>query len=200
MNWKRPARSVFALLFLVSLFFLYGCSSGDGTTGTLLMTTGFEDLTPRQGLYFSMDYQTVSMEIGFNMHVNPETVPGKIDLYDKTGTLSGNYDVEVDGDSVVIRFHDGYQLKPGWQYFVSISSRVESAYGHPMKEDTTLEIRTASANIFAQDVSTRSSWPKKASVLGHVLKSLFQNRNPGPSRLSEVRNQWLCLRGLTRIH
>jgi len=164
-TWKRPARSVFTLLFLVSLFFLYGCSSGGGTTGTLLMTTGFEDLTPRHGLYFSMDYQAVSMEIGFNMHVNPETVPGNIDLYDKTGTLSGNYDVEVDGDSVVIRFHGGYQLKPGWQYFVSISSAVESAYGHPMKEDTTLELRTASANIFAQDVSTGSNHAEKTAIV-----------------------------------
>jgi UDP-2,3-diacylglucosamine pyrophosphatase LpxH len=154
MTWKKPPISVFALLFLAYLSFLYGCSSGDGTTGTLLMTTGFEDLTPRHSLYFSMDYQAVSMEIGFNMPVNPETVPGNIDLYDKTGTLSENYDVEVDGDSVFIRFHDGYQLEPGWQYFVSIFSGVESTYGHPMKEDTTLEIRTASANIFTKDAST----------------------------------------------
>lgn len=154
MTWKKPIKSVFALLFLVFFSFLYGCSSDNGTTSTPLMTTGFEDLTLRHGLYFSMDHQAVSMEIGFNMHVNPETVHGNIDLYDKAGTLSENYDVEVDGSSVFIRFHDGYQLKPGWQYFVSIFSGLESANGHPMEEDTTLEMRTASANIFAQDAST----------------------------------------------
>jgi UDP-2,3-diacylglucosamine pyrophosphatase LpxH len=147
--WRRFSGLVLALLFLASLF--QGCSSNNGSTDTLFMTAEPANLTQKHGLYFSLDHQASSMEIGFNMQVNPESVLGNIEVYDKNGTLSGNYSVEVDGDSVFIRFHDGYQLKPGWQYFVSISGRVESANGHTMKEDTTHQVRTGSAHIFAED-------------------------------------------------
>ncbi len=145
---------VLALLFLASLSFSHGCSSNDDSTGTVFMTADLENLIHKHGLYFSMGYQARFIEIGFNKPLNPESVPGNIDLYDKDGTLSENYSVEVDGDSVFILFHDGYQLKAGWQYFVFISGNVESAYGHLMEEDTTLEIRTTSGNIFVEDAVT----------------------------------------------
>ena len=145
---------VLALLFLTFLSFSHGCSSNNDSTGTVFMTADLKNLIHKHGLYFSLDYQAQSIEIGFNKPLNPESVPGNIDLYDKDGTLSENYSVAVDGDSVFILFHDGYQLKAGWQYFVFISGSVESAYGHLMEEDTTLEIRTTSRNIFVEDATT----------------------------------------------
>ena len=145
---------VLALLFLASLSFSHGCSSNDNSTGTVFMTADLKNLIHKHGIYFSLDYQAQSIEIGFNEPLNPESVPGNIDLYDKDGTLSENYGVEVDGDSVFILFHDGYQLKAGWQYIVFISGSVKSAYGHLMEEDTTLEIRTTSRNIFVEDAAT----------------------------------------------
>ncbi|MBW1945062.1 MAG: metallophosphoesterase, partial [Deltaproteobacteria bacterium] len=108
-------------------------------------------LIQKHGLYFSLDYRTRSIEIGFNMQLKPNSVPGNIDLYDKNGTLSENYSVEVDGNSVFIYFHDGYQLKPGWQFFLFVSEMVRSAWGHPMQQDTTFQIRTTSSHILAED-------------------------------------------------
>ncbi|MBW1743187.1 MAG: hypothetical protein JRJ47_07115, partial [Deltaproteobacteria bacterium] len=123
---------VFALLFLASLSFSHGCSSNDESPDTLFLTANLENLIHKHDLYFSLDYLARSIEIGFNMYLNPESVPGNIDLYDKDGTLSENCSVEVDGNSVFVRFHDGYELKPGWQYFVSISEMVHSVLGHSM--------------------------------------------------------------------
>jgi UDP-2,3-diacylglucosamine pyrophosphatase LpxH len=151
MTWKGHTGSVFALLLLGALSFFHGCSSNDDSTNNLFMAEGLRDLTHKHGLYSSLDHQAPSMEIGFNMHINPETAPGNIDLYDKNGTLSENYELEVDGDSVFIRFQEDYQLKPGWQYFISIAAGVESAYGHTLNEDTTLQVRTTSADIYAED-------------------------------------------------
>jgi hypothetical protein len=88
---------VLALLFLMSLSFSHGCSSNDDSTGTVFMTADLKNLIHKHGIYFSLDYQAQSIEIGFNKPLNPESVPGNIDLYDKDGTLSENYGVEVDG-------------------------------------------------------------------------------------------------------
>ncbi|MBW2173027.1 MAG: hypothetical protein JRF69_13880 [Deltaproteobacteria bacterium] len=152
--WKRPSVLVFALIFLTSLSFFHGCSSNDESADTIFLTANLASLIHKHGLYFSLDHQARSIEIGFNMFLNPESVPGNIDLYDKNGTLSENYSVEVDGSSVFIRFHDGYQLKPGWQYFLPISEMVRSILGHSMKEETTFQIRTTSGHILAEDALT----------------------------------------------
>ncbi|MBW2157034.1 MAG: hypothetical protein JRG87_10370, partial [Deltaproteobacteria bacterium] len=93
---------VLALLFLTFLSFSHGCSSNNDSTGTVFMTADLKNLIHKHGLYFSLDYQAQSIEIGFNKPLNPESVPGNIDLYDKDGTLSENYSVAVDGDSVFI--------------------------------------------------------------------------------------------------
>jgi len=147
--WKRPSVLVFALILFASLSSLHGCSSNDESPDTIFLTANLVNLIHKHGLYFSLDHQARSIEIGFNMFLNPESVPGNIDLYDKNGTLSENYSVEVGGSSVFIRFHDGYQLKPGWQYFLPISQMVRSVLGHSMKEDTTFQIRTTSGHILA---------------------------------------------------
>jgi UDP-2,3-diacylglucosamine pyrophosphatase LpxH len=156
---------ILALLFLVSLSFFPGCSSNDDSTGTVFMTADLKNLIYKHGLYFPLDYQARSIEIGFNKQLNFESVPGNIDLYDKDGTLSENYGVEVDGDSVFILFHDGYRLKAGWQYFVFISGSVESAYGYPMEEDTTLEIRTISGNILVEDSASGGTIPGERTAI-----------------------------------
>ena len=156
---------VLALLFLASLSFFHGCSSNDDSTGTVFMTADLKNLIQKHSLYYSLDYQARSIEIEFSKPLNPESVPGNIDLYDKDGTLSENFSVEVDGDSVFILFHDGYQLKAGWQYFVFISESVESAYGHPMEEDTPLEIRTTSGNILVQDAAADGTIPGERTAI-----------------------------------
>ena len=149
--WKKLLRLVFALLFLASLPFFQGCSSNSNSTDPAFMTADLENLISRHDLYFFLDYQAESIEIVFSNNLDPASVVGNIDLYDKDGTLSGNFDVEVDGDAVFIILHEGYQLMPGWQYFVSISERVESSSGNPMREDTILEIRTTSRNTLGED-------------------------------------------------
>ena len=153
--WKKPFRLVFALFFFASLSFFNGCFWDDDSPGPpFYLTANLVNLLYKHGLYFSLDYRARSIEIGFNMRLNPDSVNGNIDLYDKNGTLSENYSVEVGGNSVFIYFQDDYQLKPGWQFFLFVSKTVQSASGRPMQEDTTFQIRTTSSHILADGAFT----------------------------------------------
>ncbi|MBW1896653.1 MAG: metallophosphoesterase [Deltaproteobacteria bacterium] len=154
MAWKRLHRLVFALLLLASLGLYQGCSSNNNSTDPAFISADLENLIYKHDLYFSLDYRAQFIEIVFSNNLDPASVPGNIDLYDKDGTLSGSFIVEVEGDAVFISFHEGYQLTPGWQYFVSISERVESSSGHPMREDVIFEIRTTSRNTLEEDAGT----------------------------------------------
>lgn len=142
-NILLKALAVLAILLFMA--FAPGCSSDNSP----YMTADLENLPQTEGLYHSLDPGARFISVVFNMQVDPNTVQDNIVLSDKTGSQAGNYTLSTERNTVVVRFDDGFQLKPGWKYSLSVSKRVRSVGGYGMLEDAVFELRTTARNPFA---------------------------------------------------
>lgn len=152
MNGNGFKKALAALIVVSFLSFSCGSSPSDSGSGNPpVLAAGLKDLEQMHGLYFSLAHDARSIEIGFNVPLNPSTVSDNIVFSDKFGPLAGNYTLSVEGDVVVVGFEQGFRLKPGWKYTLSINTQVESVFGGRLSRATAFEIRTTSQNVFADN-------------------------------------------------
>ena len=149
LSGKILALAIFAFLGL-----LCGCLTDKGSDDPLYLTADLESLPRAQGFYYSLDSGARTIAVAFNMQVNPDTVQGNVLLSDRTGSLAGNYGLSVEGNRVLLHLNDGFRLKPGWKYTLSIDKSVRSDQGTRLAEDAIFELRTAADTPFAEGIGT----------------------------------------------
>ena len=128
------------------------CQKSDVNEDEILyITASLSRLEMRHDLYYRIHYNERSIELDFSQSINTMTVDGNIKLSDNTGDLSTNYDVEVSGQKLMIMFHDDFQLRGGWRYFLTINTGLKSSSGLSLEQNKTFELRTMAKHFFDMD-------------------------------------------------
>ncbi len=138
-----------ALTILAFLGFLSGCSSDSASGDVPHLTADMESLPLTQSLYYPIDAEARTIAVAFNMPVDRDSVQGNIVLSDKTGSLADNYELSIEGNRVVVHLDDGFRLRPGWKYLLSINDQVRSRQGTNMSGSEIFELRTTASAPFA---------------------------------------------------
>lgn len=148
---KKLIYLIIATLFLGSITIIHlSCKKEDGSFDSISLKVSLPHLTLKHDLYYSINYKVRSIEIEFNLPVNEASITGNIILSDKSGSQSSDYELVVYGRKVLIAFHEYFQLKHGWLYYLNISTGVKAQSGQSLNHDETFELRTTAKPIHDQ--------------------------------------------------
>ena len=111
------------------------------------LSVSFPLLNMRHDLYYHLNHDARSIELLFNENIDQQTAAGNIILSDQTGSLNTEYNIEVIGKVVTLRFNDSYNLHDGWKYLLFITTDLKSIIGISLKHDETIELRTTGEPI-----------------------------------------------------
>ncbi len=111
------------------------------------LSVTFPRLIHKHGLYHRLKHHERSIEMDFNLPVDPETVAGNLSFSDKTGLLDSHYDLEISSNKILIKFHTDFQLFDGWKYLLTITTGLKSTSGESLKQNETMELRTTAKLI-----------------------------------------------------
>lgn len=142
---KYSARSVLFILLL--LIFLTCNNSKTEIILPVRLQVSFPLLIQKHEQYYSLENDARSIEIVFSDDIDSSSVNGAIDFSDKDGNLKGSYELINEGRIVFLRFNEGYYLKSGWKYNLSIDESTLSTGGYTVNGTQQFEFRTSSKNI-----------------------------------------------------
>jgi len=107
----------------------------------------FPKLTLKHDLYYSIDHDARSIEMVFDQDLDEATLLDCLFFSHKQGSLDSEYDLEVTGNILWMKFHTDFELNDGWKYLLTITRNLKSTSGENLKQDETFELRTTSKNI-----------------------------------------------------
>ncbi|MBC8320224.1 MAG: metallophosphoesterase [Bacteroidetes bacterium] len=137
-----------SLLFINFLSIQFSCNkSEEPNISPVGLSVSFPLLTYYHSQYYLLKHDTRSIELVFSNVLNDETVAGNLLFFDKSGSLSTNYDLIIDGKLIFIRFHDDFFLNDGWKYDLQISKGLRSVEGFSVSENEIIELRTTAKHI-----------------------------------------------------
>ncbi|MBE0648772.1 MAG: metallophosphoesterase [Bacteroidales bacterium] len=134
------------LVLLLPGILLVSCKKEKQEYKPTNLEVSFPQLKLKHDLYYSLSSFDRFIEIEFSESLDSASVPGNIHFSDKSGSLDGFVETQVFNKQVLLLFDPEFALKPGWQYFLTITSGVVSTSGKNFPSDEKLEFRTMSVH------------------------------------------------------
>jgi len=164
MKMNKLPLSIFLFLCYGSLMIQISCKKREQIYEPQTFTITFPRLTLKHDLYYSISYSDRSIEMEFSEALDYETVAGNILFSDKSGSLDGFIDLQVSGRKVMVLFHPDFELRNGWQYFLTIRNAVRSDDGMHFPADKRIELRTISKHPDLEGTGPNGDTTKRISV------------------------------------
>ncbi len=123
------------------------CNKTDEIIVEQYMTVSFPKLTLKHNRYYSIDYESRSIEMVFDQELDEATALDCVFFMHNQGSLDSKYDLEVAGNILWMKFHTGFELNDGWKYLLTITTSLKSKTGESLKQEETIELRTTSKHI-----------------------------------------------------
>jgi len=150
-------------------------------------TDAFEVSLPRlklkHDLYYSISYLDRSIEMEFNEPLDYESVAGNILFSDKSGALDGYVDLQVSGRQVMLLFKEDFELRNGWQYFLTIKTGLKSESGLQFSYGKKIELRTSASH---PDLAGGGANPDTSRISVAVISDIHM----GDHRANELKYCW----------
>ena len=141
---------------LASQFILQqSCKKKETQTEPVYMTVTLPRSVMHNESYYSLKYQERSIELDFSQPVDSSTIRGNISFLHKGGPLDTMCKTISSGRKVIIAFHQGFQLHPGWKYTIGITTGLRSTTGVTLQANTTIEVRTTAAQVGVDNDTTQ---------------------------------------------
>lgn len=155
----KTAKLYSSLTIIFLAIFLVITSCNNNTDNNIILPiylkVSFPLLEQKHEQYYLLDDNCRSIEIVFNDEIVESTVSGNIVFSDKDGSLNDHYEIIVDGKIVFLRLTDGFNLKGGWKYSLTITDGLLSEMGYKVDVTQSVEFRTTSKDIH-EDLNSSS--------------------------------------------
>jgi UDP-2,3-diacylglucosamine pyrophosphatase LpxH len=148
-------------LLIVALFsqliLQQSCKKEESQTEPLYLTVSLPQAVRQNDSYYKLNYLERSVELHFSRPIDNSTIKGNIFFADKGGSLEKMYEIIFSGSKVIIVFQQGFILKSGWKYLITIKTGLKSISGIALKSDTEIELRTTTSLGLENDTVPRNS-------------------------------------------
>lgn len=159
MNRNRPHICIFlwiaAVLIPIPVFFLVSCSTKKAVVEPLYLSVGLSRSELQNLTYYPVDWNERLIELEFSQPIDTSTVRGNLSFSDKDGPLDSKCQVLCFDRKIILGFLPGFQMKQGWKYFITISTRFRSTTGVGFPSTTVVEIRTSAPGLLTGDGSSQ---------------------------------------------
>jgi UDP-2,3-diacylglucosamine pyrophosphatase LpxH len=133
----------------VAIFLVHSCKKKETTPEPVYLTVKMNRSALQNNVYYPLENGVRSIELEFSQAIDTATVSRNISFSDKTGSLNAFVSAIVFDRKVILRLNTGFYLKPGWNYFVNLSSGLRSVTGLTFQGPVVIDIRTSTSGLAA---------------------------------------------------
>jgi UDP-2,3-diacylglucosamine pyrophosphatase LpxH len=123
------------------------CKKKDAQNEILSLAVKLPGSVMQNESYYSLNFRERSIEMDFSEPVDSSTLQGNISFTHKGGVLDSMYQLITMGRKVIMAFRQGFQLRDGWRYLITLKANLRSTSGATLPSTTTIEIRTTSRHL-----------------------------------------------------
>lgn len=175
-----------ALTLTILLILSQGCKKEKETPTQEYLIVSFPKLSLKHDLYFSIAYDARSIEILFNKELDAGTIANCIRFSNRQGSLESQYNTEVKGNILWMKFNTDFELEDGWKYMLSISTSLKSIEGESLRQEETFELRTTTKHI----TSSINEKERKGRKEHRTLIACISDIHMGDPRAIENQYSW----------
>jgi UDP-2,3-diacylglucosamine pyrophosphatase LpxH len=118
------------------------CNKQEPDYKPVSMTVTLPRLDLHQGLYYQIGVEQRSIELDFNETLDTSTIQDNILLSESGNLLNSQFTLLINGRKAVIRFLPSFFLKEGWQYMITIGTKLRTLTGKSFPKPHFIELRT----------------------------------------------------------